>query len=265
MIISKMQLAIAKKDMGNMLKNKNLFLPLTIVPIMFSVFMPTLFVLIMLLSPLDRVDMEGMDKLFAQLPGNSQDLRELGLNMFLNYILPVFFIIIPVMAASVMAAGSFVGEKEKSTLETLFYSPLSLRQIFEAKIMASVSLSVMVTYASFILMILTVELEVFLITGKGWLPGVNWPIILILLAPAISLIAVALIVKSSAKAQTMEEAQQKSGFLVLPLVLLMVGQFTGLFLLKWWLLLILGALLAVIAGIVTKMIYGDLDYEKVLK
>lgn len=41
-------------------------------------------------------------------------------------------LMIPVMASSVMAASSFVGEKEKHTLETLLYSPLSLKQLFQS-------------------------------------------------------------------------------------------------------------------------------------
>ena len=37
------------------------------------------------------------------------------------------------MTASIMAASSFVGEKEKRTLETLLYSPLTVGQIFRAR------------------------------------------------------------------------------------------------------------------------------------
>lgn len=36
-------------------------------------------------------------------------------------IMPVFFIIIPIMAASFIAASTFVGEKEKRTLEKKNY------------------------------------------------------------------------------------------------------------------------------------------------
>ena len=47
--------------------------------------------------------------------------------------------------SSVIAASSFAGEKEKHTLETLLYSPLSLRQLFQSKILAGFSVGMMVS------------------------------------------------------------------------------------------------------------------------
>ena len=54
--------------------------------------------------------------------------------LILNYILPVFFLMIPIMTASIMAASSFVGEKEKHTLETLLYCPLYSGSVVKTKI-----------------------------------------------------------------------------------------------------------------------------------
>ena len=52
--------------------------------------------------------------------------------------------------------------------------------------------------------------------GHFLLPGISWLIILLLVSPAISLIAVTLIVRGSAKAQSVEESQQSAVFLVIP-------------------------------------------------
>lgn len=65
--------------------------------------------------------------------------------------------IIPIMASSVMAASSFVGEKEKHTLETLLYSPLSLGRLFQSKILAGFSVGMMISYSSFAAMLLVME------------------------------------------------------------------------------------------------------------
>lgn len=116
--------------------------------------------------------------------------------------------IIPIMASSVMAASSFVGEKEKHTLETLLYSPLSLGQLFQSKILAGFSVGMMISFSSFAAMLLVMELESFFLTGNLLLPAASWLVIMLLIAPAISLIAIAVTVRSSAKAQTIEEAQQ---------------------------------------------------------
>ena len=154
--------------------------------------------------------------------------------LLLNFILPVFFLIVPIMTASVMAASAFVGEKEKRTLETLLYCPLSVGQIFRAKVMASFLLSMLVSLISFCAMLAVVELEAFFLMGSFLTPGVTWLIVLLLVAPALSLIAVTLIVRGSAKARSVMESQQSAVFLILPLVLLVAGQFTGVLLLSPW-------------------------------
>ena len=79
--------------------------------------------------------------------------------------------IIPIMASSVMAASSFVGEKEKHTLETLLYSPLSLGQLFQSKILAGFSVGMMISFSSFAAMLLVMELESFFLTGNLLLPA----------------------------------------------------------------------------------------------
>ena len=56
-------------------------------------------------------------------------------------------------------------------------------------------------------MLLVMELESFFLTGNLFLPAASWLAIMLLIAPAISLIAIDVTVRSSAKAQTIEEAQ----------------------------------------------------------
>lgn len=101
----------------------------------------------------DDPDIQKMLELLPMsLRSGNMELDLMG--MILNYILPVFFLIIPVMAASIMSASAFVGEKEKHTLETLLYCPLSVKQIFCAKVMASFFLSMLISFISFLAMLL---------------------------------------------------------------------------------------------------------------
>jgi ABC-type Na+ efflux pump permease subunit len=193
------------------------------------------------------------------------DIGRLFIGLIINNIMPIFFIIIPVMGASVMAASSFVGEKEKRTLETLLYCPLTIRQIFRAKILASFAVSMLVTGISFVAMLAVVELELTLTLGGVVLPSASWLAVLLLVAPAISLIAITIIVRGSAKAQTMEESQQKSAFLVLPVVLLVAAQFTGVVLISAWMFLGLGVALALIAALCLKGSMRRANYETLLK
>ena len=72
-----------------------------------------------------------------------------------------------------------------------------------SKILAGFSVGMMVSYISFAAMLLVVEMEVFFLTGNLIIPGMSWLIIMLLIAPSFSLVAIAVTVRSSAKAIVM--------------------------------------------------------------
>lgn len=258
------QLAVMTKDIRGVTLNKQVFAVLLIVPLALTIVLPSIFVLVTAFAPDAASDFQKiLDMLPADNVARSQQQRIFGL--ILNNIMPVFFLMIPIMASSVMAASSFVGEKEKHTLETLLYSPLSLKQMFQAKILAGFSVGMMVSYISFAAMMLVLELEVFLLTGEAILPSSSWLAIMLLIAPAISLIAIAVTVRSSAKAQTIEEAQQRAVFLVFPILALLIGQFTGILLISAGLLWGVGAVLAALDVLLMRGAAGSFTYEKLLR
>lgn len=263
-MIRSMQLAIIKKDMLGIVTNKRVLLTMLIVPLTIMIVLPSIFILLLHFAPEEITEFEV---LLEMMPNKDEmgDVRQAVMGLLLNYIMPMFFLLIPIMASSVMAASSFVGEKEKRTLETLLYSPLSIKQIFYAKILASFFISMIVSLISFFTMIIVMEVEMLLTADIMILPDINWLIILFLFLPSVSLIAITLIVRGSAKAQTMEEAQQAAVFLVLPIMLLIVGQFTGILLIGRWILLGLGVLLTLIAGIFIKGAIGKWSYETLLR
>ena len=258
------QFALIKKDIRGITSNKQIFAVLLIVPLVLTIVLPSIFVFVISFAP-DAAS--NFQKLLDMLPAPngeySQQQRILGL--ILNNIMPPFFLIVPIMASSVMAASSFVGEKEKHTLETLLYSPLSLRQLFQSKILAGLSVGMMISYISFAAMLLVVEMDVFFLTGNLLLPAASWLATMLLSAPAIALVAIAVTVRSSAKAQTIEEAQQRAVFLIFPILALLIGQFTGIILIRAGLLWGVGIVLAALAILLVKGAAGNFTYEKLLK
>jgi len=264
-MINSMQMALIKKDIRAVTANKNLFLALLIVPLMMTVILPSIFMAIVAFTSIESGELQ---ELIALLPDEmlaGGDLREAVIRLLLNNLIPVFFLLIPIMAATVVAASSFVGEKEKRTLETLLYCPLSLLQIFYAKILASFALSQFVSLLSFAAMTLVVQTEIWFITGGLILPGLNWLVLLLLMSPAVALVAITLIVRGSAKAKTMEESQQRSVFLILPVILLAAGQFTGLMALSVWLLLGLGVVCAALGLLLLRRSSARFHYESLLR
>jgi len=260
------QLAIIKKDLKSITANKNMMASLIIVPLMMTVVLPAIFIMTTVFIPEDSPDMAEMMVLLGSVTITEENnIQEILLGMILNFVIPLFFLIIPVMASSVMASSSFVGEKEKKTLETLLYSPLPLRDIFSAKILAAFLLSMAVSVFSFIVMITIFETLLLILINTMIAPNINWLIMMLLVSPSMSLIAINLIVRGSAKAQTSEEAQQSSLFLILPVILLVVGQFTGVMMLGPYIFLILGAVTALIALLMFRGKFGNYTYEKILR
>lgn len=257
------QLVLIQKDIRSITANKQVLTTMLVVPLVLTIVIPSVFVLCTVLEPESISDFQILlDMLPNATVGNEQQLL---LSLVLNQIMPVFFLMIPIMASSVMAAGSFVGEKEKHTLETLLYSPLSLKEIFQAKILAGFFVGMAVSLLSFALMLLVVEVEMILFLGGGILPDASWLVILLLISPAISLAGIAITVRGSAKAQTMEEAQQKVVFLVFPILALIMGQFGGILLINAWLLLALGFVLVIADILLLRSVAGRFTYEQLLK
>jgi len=263
-IINPMQRAIIKKDFMSMVSNKRLFPVLLVVPLVFTVVLPTVFILLIHFAPDEMGDIQ---QLLDIMPVNKQfdDMSLTLLSLIMNYIVPLFFMLIPIMAATVMAASSFVGEKEKRTLETLLYCPLPLKQIFLSKVWASFLLSMTVSFISFFVMAIVVQIEILLTTGSLLVPGITWLVMMLIVSPAVSVLAITIIVGGSAKAQTVEESQQRSVFLILPIIFLAAGQFTGIILINAWYLLAVGVVFAGIAALLLKRSMRNFTYELLLR
>ena len=265
-MINKMQIAIISKDIRGITSNSRMLTVLIVVPLVMTVFLPAIFIFTILFTPVDSPDMQQMVQLLeSSILEKNDDLQVTLINLILNYVIPLFFVMIPIMASSVMASSSFVGEKEKKTLETLLYCPLPLKDIFSAKILASFLLSMAVSVFSFLIMIIIVEILLFILMENMVLPNINWLIMMLLVSPAAALISINLIVRGSAKAQTSEEAQQTSMFLILPLLVLIAGQFTGIMMLSPLVFFIIGTALALIAVVMFKGSFGKFNYEALLR
>lgn len=147
---------------------------------------------------------------------------------FTLYMLAPFFLIIPVMTSSVIAADSFAGEKERKTIEALLATPISDSELFLGKVMVSFIPSFMITIMSFKAYSILVDVLYFvMLNGRLLLPNLVWIMLIFCLSPAMAFTSICLTVIVSAKAKGFREAQQISGVLLFPIVALIFGQISG--------------------------------------
>jgi len=148
--------------------------------------------------------------------------------VFALYIFAPFFLIIPLMASSVIASDSFAGEKERKTIEALLATPLSDSELLLGKILVAFIPSMMVTIGAFLAYTVIVDiLSYSLFDGQLWLPNMLWIISMFGLAPVIALTGIGLTVLISARVKGFREAQQISAVLLVPVLALVFGQITG--------------------------------------
>ena len=106
------QLAVIIKDVRGITSNKQVLTVMLVVPLVLTIIVPSAVVLAAVLAPETVSELQTLlDMLPAAGAGLSRQQVIFGL--VLNSIMPAFFLLIPFMASSVMAASSFVGEKEK--------------------------------------------------------------------------------------------------------------------------------------------------------
>jgi hypothetical protein len=95
-------------------------------------------------------------------------------------------------------------------------------------------------------------------------PDVEWLIIIFWISPAINLLSLIFTVRVSAKSETFQEAQQVSGLLVLPVILVLIGQMTGVILISNIVMFISGGVLLILDYILIKRISSRFITEKLI-
>lgn len=239
-LLSPAEKAVAAKDFGDVWGDKMTRGTLIVVPLLMVVLLPVFFLVLITSVPMDQ--MNGVDEMMRLLPDEARDMGERQSMFYLmtNLICPMFFLMIPLMSSSVSAACSFVGEKERGTLETLLLTPLSVRRIFKAKVLGCMFLSAVTTAVSFLGFSVVISVGNLLL-GMPFFLNWNWLVLVFLLSPGVTIFGVVFMVLVSGKSKSTTESVQTSGYIVLPVLLLFIGQFTGLFQVDARLLLLISA------------------------
>ncbi|BCS90910.1 MAG: ABC transporter permease [Candidatus Micrarchaeota archaeon] len=173
----------------------------------------------------------------------------------INVLAPVF-LTIPVFTASVIAADSFAGEKERKTAELLVSTPLSNKELILGKILASFIPSVCLSFLVFLISYYVLQYASIKSFSYAALNPFNWFIIL-LAAPLISLLTISIVVIVSAHVKGVKEAQQITSLLVLPFISLPFASILNIisFNLSFFIYLLIGLailnILVISFGIVT--------------
>jgi ABC-type Na+ efflux pump permease subunit len=227
--------AIALKDFKEVRQNKAAWIPALVMPLIFAVLMPLGFTLLPQLIPAADVakEMGDLNELIVRLPPAIQEIfatksLEQGFVIYMTaFLFAPMFLIMPLMFSSIVGSDSFVGERERKTMEALLYTPTSDGTLLVGKIVASVVPAILLSWITYALYVVVVNASSWPMFGEVWFPLPAWWPLMLWLTPAISLLGMSATVLISSRVKTFMEAYQLTGSLVIFVLLLMVGQLSG--------------------------------------
>jgi ABC-2 type transport system permease protein len=164
----------------------------------------------------------------------------------------IIFIILPAALPTFIASYSLVGEKNNKSLEPLLATPTTDAELLVGKIMSAFVPTMASTYFAFVCSMVIIDIFLTPVYGYPPVPTLTWVLAMVLVAPFVSLMGILACIPISARVTDVRAAQQLGGFVVMPVVFMMIFVFSGLILLSPYTVLVV-ALIYLVVDIVLFM------------
>ncbi|MHA2298598.1 MAG: ABC transporter permease subunit [Candidatus Hodarchaeales archaeon] len=219
---------LMKKDWADGFKSKQIFIFVVGFPLFLIVILPGVLVgamsaipELMLLNPSTAVLLNFLPAVTPDWGSLSESAR---LTVFTAVLGQIFILLVPVMVSSIVSADSVVGEKERKTIEVLLALPMTDREIVIAKILSGMLPALFSTWIFTGIHIIVIDIIAFPLLQRLLLPDLRFLVLTLLFTPLLAFVTVTFTVMISSRVSTSRDAQQMTGFLVLPLLILILSQ-----------------------------------------
>ena len=256
--------ALMRKDLKVVLQNKGVVIPIVVLPLILFIVIPGLVLFIP--SATSSANNNDLAQLMAMVtPGLRDQLVGLtpdqaGAVFFLVYMMAPLFLIVPLMVSNVIAADSFVGERERKTLEALLYTPTTDGELLVGKMLSALVPAIIVSWAGYVLYSVVADLASAQLMERALFPNPLWNVIALWVAPAAAGLGLTSMMLVSVRAKTFQDAYQTGSLVVLPIVLLLIGQIAGVLYFNIWMALGLGLVLWIIDAVL--LFYGRQTFHR---
>jgi ABC-2 type transport system permease protein len=230
--------AIVRKDVKTIIRNRGIRIPLMVVPLVILVLLPTLLVGTgeLLTSSGAIPSADGTQNPLGSIVGTDRLLQSLAevpararwAVFVLEVMLAPLYLMVPLITATVIAADSFAGERERKTLEALLHTPASDRELVVAKFLAALLPAVTVAWAGFAIYAIVANLLAWPALGRVFFPSATWLLLAFWVAPAVSALGLSVMVIVSSRVRTLQAAHQIGSLVMLPILALLVAQTGGM-------------------------------------
>jgi ABC-2 type transport system permease protein len=239
--------AVVRKDLRIAFRNRGVRIPLLVTPALLLVVVPTFLVLGgQLLAGSGLAELPGAPAFEGLLPNPAAATQEAAVSWertVLEFLVVPLYLLVPLVVATVIAADSFAGERERRTLEALLHTGSDDQALFLGKFLAAYVPAVAMSWISFAGYSVLANLLGHRAAGGIFFPTPTWLVIAFWVAPGVSLLGIAVMVGVSSRVRSLQAAHQVGSLLVLPFLLLLAVQVTGLMMLDVTTMVVFGGLL----------------------
>lgn len=247
--------AIVRKDLRIVRENKGVAIPMIVIPLAILVILPSMAAFAPVLLDLPDSTFVGLDTFLEAMPADVQaefagyDRAQATIVLSLVYFLAPMYLVLPQMVASVIAADSFAGEKERKTLEALLYTPTTDGELLLAKLLSAWLPAIVVAWGGLVLYSVVVNVAAWSTMERVFFPNVMWVVLAIWLAPAVAGLGLSATVLISSRAKGFQDAYQLGVIVVLPVLFLSVSQVMGAVFIDVGLVFLLGLILWILDAV----------------
>lgn len=219
---------IVRKEWAEVFKNRMVIFTVLFMPLLF-----TALPLIILFVSGDA----GVGDLTSDMPAQFSQICPPGLTggecfqVFIASQFTILFLMMPLIIPVNIAAYSIVGEKATHSLEPLLATPITTVELLAGKNLAAVIPAVLATWAGFGVYCLGVVLITSPQVAAALLSPI-WLTAILVLGPMMAVLSVNFSIMVSSRVNDPRTAEQISTVVVLPVLLLFLGQVTGFFLIS---------------------------------
>jgi ABC-type Na+ efflux pump permease subunit len=223
---------VARTDLKQLIGAKDFWVPMGVLGAFFFLVVPTVLLLsIVHLGHTPAVSRiaDTLDvlpqKAQAQIKGDT-DAGRAGYALAVFLFAPVA-VVVPLTISTAVGAATIVGERERGTGEFLAHSPARTTEIYLGKLIASLLPGYITTAIGFALYSIIVNTIVGPKVGGWFFPTTQWWILMLAVVPAFLALALSMVLRLSARVKSTAAAQQASGLVTLPLIMIAYSQSTG--------------------------------------
>jgi ABC-2 type transport system permease protein len=227
-------LTITRTDLRQLRQSPDFWIPMAILAALFFIVIPT--ILLFAIGHAGRIDLvqqigktlQVLPKRVAQAVDRAGKTPE-GRAQYATavYLFAPLAVVVPLTISTAIGANTIVGEREKGTGEFLAHSPASEREIYIGKLIGSILPGYLATLLGFGIYALVVNIMVGPKVGGWFFPTGDWWLLMLWVVPPFIALALSVVLRISARVRSATAAQQASGLVTLPLILVAYGQSSG--------------------------------------